>query len=134
MSFVPQALFADDGIVGDAHRGSAKDAPVLVQDQEDLDDLQLRPGIVRENVTVEGVGVNRLPIGTLLALGQVTLEVIKVCRPCSLMEDIRPGLRAELRDRRGMYARVVEPGIVRLGDRVEVLSAGDRAAAVAAGP
>ena len=37
------------------------------------------------------------------------------------MEAIRPGLRHELEDRRGMLARVIEGGEVALGDPVEPL-------------
>lgn len=126
---VAEAEFAGDGIVDDAHRGSAKDAPVLIQDREDLDDLGLSPGLIRENVTVEGVGANTLPVGARLVLGPVTLEITEVCRPCSLMEAIRPGLRTELRGRRGMYARVLEPGVVRTEDPVTVRLVPDRSAA-----
>jgi MOSC domain-containing protein YiiM len=44
-----------------------------------------------------------------------------VCDPCHLMEEIRPGLQAELEGRRGMLARVVRTGSVALGDPVELL-------------
>jgi MOSC domain-containing protein YiiM len=37
------------------------------------------------------------------------------------MEAIRTGLRAELQGRRGMLARIVEPGEVAVGDPVELL-------------
>jgi MOSC domain-containing protein YiiM len=37
------------------------------------------------------------------------------------MDDLRQGLRAELEDKRGMLARVVESGEVAVGDAVELL-------------
>jgi MOSC domain-containing protein YiiM len=37
------------------------------------------------------------------------------------MEAIREGLRAELEGKRGMLARVVEPGEVAVGDSVELV-------------
>jgi MOSC domain-containing protein YiiM len=37
------------------------------------------------------------------------------------MDELREGLRAELDDKRGMLARVVESGEIALGDRVELL-------------
>jgi MOSC domain-containing protein YiiM len=37
------------------------------------------------------------------------------------MDALRQGLRAELEGRRGMLARVVEPGEVAVGDEVELL-------------
>jgi MOSC domain-containing protein YiiM len=44
-----------------------------------------------------------------------------VCDPCSRMDEIRPGLQAELDGRRGMLARVVRSGEVSAGDVVELL-------------
>jgi hypothetical protein len=37
------------------------------------------------------------------------------------MDEVRPGLRAELDDKRGMLARVVDGGEVALGDELELL-------------
>jgi MOSC domain-containing protein YiiM len=44
-----------------------------------------------------------------------------VCDPCHRMDELREGLRAELDDKRGMLARVVEGGEVAVGDDVELL-------------
>jgi MOSC domain-containing protein YiiM len=44
-----------------------------------------------------------------------------VCDPCHLMEEIRPGLQAELEGRRGMLARVVQTGSVAVGDELRLL-------------
>lgn len=46
---------------------------------------------------------------------------LKGCEPCQRMDDLRRGLRAELEDKRGMLARVVESGEVAVGDAVELL-------------
>jgi MOSC domain-containing protein YiiM len=45
-----------------------------------------------------------------------------VCTPCDLLEKIRPGLRRELRGRRGMLCRVIAGGMIRRGDSVERIS------------
>jgi len=37
------------------------------------------------------------------------------------MDDLRSGLRAELEDRRGMLAHVVDGGEIALGDTVELV-------------
>jgi MOSC domain-containing protein YiiM len=44
-----------------------------------------------------------------------------VCEPCHRMDELRQGLRAELDNKRGMLARVVESGDVAIGDAVELL-------------
>ena len=71
---------------------------------------------------MKGVPVMALGPGTLLRMGDAVVEITKRCAPCSRMEEIRPGLRAALSGRRGMYARVTSPGTVRPGDPAAVLS------------
>src|SRR2546428_7351791 len=60
----------------------------------------------------EGIGVNGLPVGARLALGDVVIELTKPAGPCSRMDEIRTGLRAQLEGCRGTLAKVVVPGTV----------------------
>jgi MOSC domain-containing protein YiiM len=53
--------------------------------------------------------------------GGAVFEVTMICDPCERMDAIRPGLRRELEGRRGMLARVVEPGEVAVGDTLELV-------------
>src|SRR5437870_6674488 len=86
---------------------------VLLVDRETLEAMDLPPGIIRENITTDGLNVNSLEIGQLLRVGEVRLEVSAVCTPCDQMEAIRPGLRIELWGRRGMLCRVLAGGVIR---------------------
>ena len=109
------------GLEGCAHAwpGGGK-RQVLLMDVETLRTLDLRPGIIRENITTEGLEVNALKVGEKLRVGQVELEVSAVCEPCELMEEIRAGLMEELMGRRGMLCRVLRGGVVRPGDTIAV--------------
>jgi MOSC domain-containing protein YiiM len=110
------------GLVGDKHAGAASKRQVLLADREALDALGIAPGTIKENVTVEGLNVMRLPVGTRVRIGaQAVLEVTSICEPCFRMDEIRPGLRAELEGRRGMNTRVVDGGPIAVGDAVLVL-------------
>ena len=122
MPMVPldEAAFDEAGMEDDAHRGAGSIRHLLIQDQEVLDRLDVEPGRVKENLTLRGVDVNALPFGTRLVIGEVVLELTKESNPCSRMEEIRPGLQAQLQGCRGIYAQVIAPGRVRRGDTVHV--------------
>ena len=116
-------LIADLGAEGCKHSCPGSKRQVLLVDLESLDALELAPGIIRENITTEGLAVNALPIGQQLRIADSLLEVTAVCTPCDQIEKIRPGLRREIRGRRGMMCRVLEGGLVRVGDRIEKVAA-----------
>ena len=62
------------------------------------------------------------PLGPRVRVGdEAVFEVTMVCDPCARMDALREGLRAELDGKRGMLARIVEPGEVGVGDPVELL-------------
>ena len=110
------------GLDGDTHARAASQRQVLVADQEALDALDLEPGSIKENLTVEGLHVMGLPAGARLRVGpSVVLEVTSVCEPCFRMDEIRPGLREALQGRRGMNTIVVQGGSIRIGDRVQLV-------------
>ncbi|MFI5056727.1 MAG: MOSC domain-containing protein [Candidatus Acidiferrales bacterium] len=108
----------DAGFEGCAHARAGSQRQVLLVDWETLEAMALAPGILRENITTDGINVNGLPVGQKLRVGEAQLEVSAVCGPCDLMEKIRPGLRKELYGRRGMLCRVIEGGIIRRGDTI----------------
>jgi MOSC domain-containing protein YiiM len=114
-------IVKDAGFEGCAHAQPGGKRQVLLVDRETLEAMDLDPGIIRENITTDGLNVNSLPIGQQLRIGQARLEVSMVCTPCDQMERIRPGLRKELWGRRGMLCRVLEGGIIRPGESIEKL-------------
>jgi MOSC domain-containing protein YiiM len=114
-------VLADFGLEGCAHAKTGSARQVLLLDRETLEAMELEPGILRENITTDGLNVNHLPMGQRLRMGKALLEVTMVCTPCHQMDRIRPGLRRELWGRRGMLCRVLEGGILRAGDWIEKL-------------
>lgn len=125
MEPLEQAMaIANKGLEGCAHARPGGKRPVLLVDRETLDAMDLRPGVIRENVTTEGMNVNGLTLGQLLRVGAtVTLEVSAACTPCDQLEKVRPGLRRELYGRRGMLCCVIEGGVLRPGDGIEKIPA-----------
>jgi MOSC domain-containing protein YiiM len=111
----------DFGFEGCAHARPGGERQVLLVDNETLELMKLGAGIIRENITTTGLNVNGLALGRQLRIGESRLEVSAVCTPCGLMEAIQPGLRRELRGRRGMLCRVIAGGTIRKGDVIEKL-------------
>jgi MOSC domain-containing protein YiiM len=113
-------VMEQSGFEGCAHARPNGKRQVLLVDVETLRAMDLQPGIIRENITTEGLHVNALKVGEQLRVGEVELQVSAVCEPCELMEEIRAGLTMELVGRRGMLCRVLRGGMVRPGDAIEV--------------
>jgi MOSC domain-containing protein YiiM len=110
------------GFPGCAHARSGGMRQVLLVDGETLLEMQLAPGITRENITTEGLPVNDLRQGQKLRIGRVELEVRLVCEPCDELEKVRAGLKEAMRGKRGMLCRVLSGGRLRIGDAIKVLA------------
>jgi MOSC domain-containing protein YiiM len=111
---------AGQGLEGCAHANPPR-REVLFVSKEHLDSVNLEPGAVRENITVDGDDVQQWPIGQRVRAGSAEFEITMVCDPCHRMDELRDGLRAELDGKRGMLARVVESGEVAVGDAIELV-------------
>jgi len=57
-----------------------------------------------------------------VALGDdVVVEITQFCAPCERMDEIRPGLREELLEQRGMLSTVISGGVVNVGDEIKII-------------
>jgi MOSC domain-containing protein YiiM len=110
----------DAGFEGCAHARPGGKRQVLLVDIETLREMDLAPGMIRENITTEGLDVNALEVGQRLRAGEVELEVSLVCDPCEQIEALRPGLQELMLGKRGMLCRVLRGGAVKQGDPITV--------------
>ncbi|HEX2025377.1 MAG TPA: MOSC domain-containing protein [Actinomycetota bacterium] len=117
------------GLDGDKHAGrEGGKRQVLLTDEDDLRDLDLKPGDLREQVTLRLPGLMSLAAGTRLEIGGAVLELTGRCEPCThigehLERSDREAFRDRLRGRRGMLARVAVPGRIEVGDPVRSVPA-----------
>lgn len=103
--------------------------------QEDLDfwseqlGEQVPPGLFGENLTTEGIDVNEALVGERWRIGSVLLEVVSVRIPCSVFknwlgvnryDDTAWVKRFTIEGRPGPYLRVLEPGVLQVGDELQV--------------
>ncbi len=106
------------GFAGCIHARPGGRRQVLLMDMETLEEFGLTPGVVKENITTQGIDLRALRIGERLRIGEALFEVTVSCEPCNRIEQLRPGLEEAMRGKRGTLCRVVEGGRVRTGDAI----------------
>jgi hypothetical protein len=81
----------------------------------------LRPEEHRRNIVTRGVGLNGI-VGREFTIGSVLCRGIRLCEPCATMQRgaDRPILRP-LVHRGGLRADILQPGEIRIGDRIAVV-------------
>ena len=117
-------LKKDHGIVGDAHAGNWH-RQVSLLGTESVDKVhavlpEIAPGAFAENILTEGITLYQLPVGTKLRAGEVLLEVTQIGKECHLGCAIRQLTGDCVMPREGIFAVVLEEGVVRPGDSLEV--------------
>lgn len=129
---VEMAVFEENrGLCGDAHADSGSHRQVSLLATDSIDKmvklgLKVGPGAFAENLTVEGLDLMHMPIGTWLAAGdEVRLELTqigKVCHTkCAIFKQVGQCVMPE----EGIFARVLRGGVVKPGDMIRVIDADD---------
>lgn len=123
---VPGALLrAGHGIEGDAHAGSWHRQLSLLSAERIAETARasghpLKPGDFAENLTVAGLDLGRLAVGSLLEVGPCLIEITQIGKECHTDCAIRRTVGDCVMPREGLFARVLEGGAVAPGDRVRV--------------
>jgi len=141
---VPEGLVEALGIAGDLHahpevHGGLRQA-ILLLAAETVDALAARGypvffGALGENLTTRGLPLRDLRIGDRLRAGGALVEITKPRGPCGQLDRYGKSIKNEIYDARveardpssprwgmsGLYAGVVEPGMVRPGDIIAVV-------------
>jgi len=142
---VTEAQVTPFGVAGDSHdhplhHGGPRQALLLIT-QEGLDELvaqgfPLYPGALGENLTTRGIDRKMLRIGQRWRAGDVIFEFTKVRIPCTTIQVYGAGIGDAMYDAEvhagdhtsplwglsGMYASVIQPGTIRTGDPISLVS------------
>ena len=125
---VPDAeLRVDHGIVGDAHAANwhRQISLLAIESIGTMIDkgADVAPGDFAENITTEGLKLAKLPIGTKLKIADdITIEVTQIGKECHSRCEIFKQVGDCIMPREGIFAKVITPGTIKVGDPVEVLN------------
>lgn len=115
---------ADWGIDGDAHAGHwHRQVSLLSADKIEAFNQKgagVVPGAFGENLVVEGFDFRALPVGTLLRCGEVLLEMTQIGKECHSHCEIYKKMGDCIMPREGVFARVLEPGTISVGDEMTI--------------
>ena len=120
---VAQVLLAEDhGIISDAHAGNWHRQVSLLAN-ESVDKMRekypdIPVGAFAENILTEGINLMELPVGTKLRAGEALLEVTQIGKECHADCAIRRQVGDCVMPREGIFAKVLEGGIVKAGDTI----------------
>lgn len=118
-------LRKNHGIVGDAHAGdwhrqvSLLGTESVERMRKVLPDIPV--GAFAENILTEGIELYSLPIGTRLRIGETLLELTQIGKECHAACAIRKQVGDCVMPREGVFTIVLEEGIVRAGDSIEII-------------
>ena len=112
------------GIDGDAHAGKwHRQISLLSADKIaafNEKGANVIPGAFGENLVVEGFDFRSLPVGTLLRCGDVLLEMTQIGKQCHSHCEIYKKMGDCIMPREGVFARVIEPGTITVGDEMVI--------------
>lgn len=122
-------LVANFGLEGDRHAGRPE-RQVSILNAETVNELAaagmpVEPGVLGENITVEGFSVMQLADGARLRIGSAELEITGDRPSCREMLEVHVNALKAMTGRAGKMARVVSGGTVRPGDPIELIGGPD---------
>ena len=116
---------AEWGIDGDTHAGKwHRQISLLSADKiEEFNErgASVIPGAFGENLVVEGFDFRALPVGTLLRCNDVLLEMTQIGKECHSHCEIYKKMGECIMPREGVFARVLEPGTISVGDEMTIV-------------
>ena len=112
------------GIDGDAHAGRwHRQVSLLSADKIEAFNQRganVVPGAFGENLVVDGFDFRALPVGTLLRCGDVLLEMTQIGKECHSHCEIYKKMGECIMPHEGVFARVITPGTISVGDEMSI--------------
>lgn len=119
-------LIKDKGLEDDAHAGfmHRQVSLLAIESIEKMKQkgLDINYGDFAENLTIEGIDLVSLPVGTKLKIGdRIILRITQIGKECHKGCEIFRQVGDCIMPREGVFAEVLEDGVVKVGDDIEVI-------------
>ena len=121
---------ADYGCADDAHASDAWHRQISLLAEESIKKAQnrgltVKEGDFAENITTRGFMPFFIPIGTVLQIGEVRVEISQVGKVCHTRCAIYYLAGDCIFPREGIFGVVLDSGQIKVGDEITVLKVGD---------
>jgi MOSC domain-containing protein YiiM len=113
------------GIIEDKYYDKNIHRSVLITSQESYDlanehEIQMPTGALGENILID-YNPYHLNAGDQLRMGDVILQISQNCTICDHLSSIDKRLPTLLKEDRGIFAKVIEGGMIKKGDKIYLL-------------
>ena len=121
---VKEANITLEGIEGDAHAGKWH-RQISLLGEESIEKMrrkgiEIEYGDFAENLTVRGIILYELKVGTRMRVGEAILEVTQIGKKCHDDCEIKRMVGECVMPREGIFAKVIKGGKIKVGDEVVV--------------
>ncbi|MEH2026772.1 MAG: MGMT family protein [Nostoc sp.] len=108
------------GIEGDINADPISPRQVLIVRYEDIFDLSIKPGELRENILVKGIEFDNFIPGSLLTFESgAAIRLTFHCEPCKRIAHLLESLKS-IQDKRGILGVVIKSGQIQVGSNFQV--------------
>ncbi|MGF1939532.1 MAG: MGMT family protein [Nostoc sp. ChiQUE02] len=108
------------GIEGDINADSISPRQVLIVRSEDIVDLSIQPGELRENIVVTGIELENFIPGSLLNFESgAAIRLTFHCEPCKRVAHLVESLKS-IQVKRGILGVVIKSGKIQVGNNLQV--------------
>ena len=123
-------LLSGKGVVGDRHfreNNNPRSELTLIESENiDLYNSKFNTKIpyisFRRNVVTRGIELNKF-LGKKLIIGEITIKVNDLCRPCKHLQEIlnKNNIIKEFLHRGGLRCQILNSGKIVVGDKIKII-------------
>ena len=114
-----------EGVLNDKFHGKALERSVLIASSDSYNlakehDIKIAEGSLGENILIDWNPYHLLP-GDYFSIGEVKFEITQNCTLCKGLSSVDPKLPKLLKHDRGIFAKVLHSGTIKIGDTIQLI-------------